>query len=68
MLQALICLSFCFPPYFASTPVEDFDQLWGDPTQFVTDWESDIQPLLTQWAGLGVAVAGVSLVIKALIK
>ena len=53
---------------YGQQALDSFNELWGDPDKFVSDWEADIKPMINDWMGAGVAVAGFTLVVRSLIK
>lgn len=45
---------------------DQYDQLWGDPDTFLSDFEDQITPMMNQYMGLGVAACGFGLVGRSL--
>jgi hypothetical protein len=47
---------------------DQYGQLWGNADDFIQTFEADTQPMMNQFMGLGVAVAGFGLVARAMLK
>jgi hypothetical protein len=47
---------------------DDYDQIWGDPDAWVTQFEDDLKPMLNQYMGLGISAAGFGIVARSLLK
>lgn len=49
-----------------ASPVDDYNEIFGDPDEFVSDFNSAISPKLNEYAGTAVAVSGFVLIVRAL--
>lgn len=73
--KIILVLSLAFHPFvcddsacYGKEASSNLIAIFGDPDEFVKNWENDIKPLINEWMGAGVAVAGFTLVLKSLVK
>ncbi len=64
--SATIGLCIC-PSLAADIPTFDptrYEQVFGDPDEFIQKFEDGVRPKLNEYMGLGIACAGFGLVLK----
>lgn len=53
---------------YGAKAVEDFDTIFGTEEDFLAGFEAQLKPMLTQYLGFAIAVAGFVLVLRSLTR